>query len=92
MCERHPHIEVTHYCQLHEVLVCPECAYGGDHGKHMDKHVKELSADEIERTVTKVKESLEDGVKGIQEMLERIGKYQKREERLAPIEVIKLLS
>ena len=53
--------------------------------------MRELLADEIERTVTKVKESLEDGVKGIQEVLEKMIKYQQREEKLAPVEVIKLL-
>lgn len=58
MCERHPHLEVTHYCQLHNWLICDDCFLSDEHVLHKERHVKPVKNDEIEKQIAKANDHI----------------------------------
>jgi hypothetical protein len=53
LCERHPHKEVSHYCALHDMIICDECVRY-EHSDHAGRHISDLKNAEIEKYIVEI--------------------------------------
>jgi hypothetical protein len=88
-CERHPHKETSHYCALHDALICEEC---DGHAEHAERHVSDLRQAEIERQLNEIYGELNKAKEEVEGMLGDIESYRQRQKQLAPKEVLEMFA
>jgi hypothetical protein len=68
---------VTHYCALHDSLICEECLQYS-HALHADRHISNVKNQDIERQINEIKGDLKMVEDRVKTVLEDIEKYRQR--------------
>lgn len=90
MCEKHPQQEVSHYCVLHDEVICADCL-GAYHSSHYESHTVELNNSTIERELAHIGSKVSTCLKQLMAVQGKIASYQNRQAHLTASEVLQLM-